>query len=145
MSVHRGHVWGLWRPKEGISSPEAGVTVLNHHAEAGDLTQILQRSGNAGKGRAVSPALEAIRTETKDRNFEPSACVQSVLSIHLHHERLALEGRESFSFGEAWGERASLFGSIFTGFCTPTVCLLCVSTHCVSVPCEDRRKQRALI
>lgn len=119
------HVWGLRRPKEGISSPEAGVTVLSHRVEAGALTQILQKSRSAGKGQVVSPALEAIRTETKDRNFEPRACVQSGLPIHLHHERLALEGRESFRVGEAWGEKASLVGSIWTWILHP---------YCVSVP-----------
>lgn len=128
MSVHRGHVWGLWRPKEGISSPEAGVTVLNHHAEAGDLTQILQKSGNAGKGRAVSPALEAIRTETKDRNFEPGACIQSVLSIHLHHERLALEGRESF---RRLGERGLLCLEASLLDSAPLLCAYSVSVPTV--------------
>lgn len=127
MSVHRMHVWGLWRPKEGISSPEAGVTVLSHCVEAGNLTQILQKSRCAGKGRVVSPAHK--RTETL--NPVP-AYSQGCPPVHLHREQLALEGRESFSVGEAWGERASRVGSIWTWilhpYCVPTVCqyLLCV-------------------
>lgn len=139
MSLHRVHVWGLWRPEEGISSPEAGVMVLSHHVEAGDLTQILQKSRCAGKGRVVSPAHK--RTET----LNPMPAYSQGCPYTCTVSNWPWKAGKISAWGR-FGERGLLgLEASGPGFCTPTVCLLCVSTYCVSVPCVDRRKQRSLI